>query len=239
MALLFGTPGYVMLLCCALVYLSLIAYGSFNVKANFFMDLYNQGSGATKLLALTFDDGPSETTLLVLDILKKHGVKATFFVIGNRVEAYPELVKRMVDEGHVIGNHTFNHTKFTSFYSPQKLEQEFTNTISVVFRTVGLNMKLFRPPFGVTFPVMAKVVQRLNLSVIGWSLRSFDTTIKPAQRILKYLLNTVKPGDVILLHDDRTKVPQILEELIPQLMLQNYAFVTVDRMFEIEAYAHE
>ncbi|MDF2457039.1 MAG: polysaccharide deacetylase family protein [Cytophagaceae bacterium] len=220
----------------ALIYLGVVIYGVFTVRAGFFLSLYNEGSVTDKRIALTFDDGPSENTKEVLDILKKYHIKATFFLIGSKVESQQDVVKRLVEEGHEVGNHTYHHSKSTGFYPVPKLNQEIESTRAVVKNYTGLNMKLYRPPFGVTTPNLAKVVSQLQLNVIGWSVRSFDTTRESAERIIQRILKQVKPGAVVLLHDDRKKCTTVLETIIPQLLNQHYTFATVSELFKIEAY---
>jgi peptidoglycan/xylan/chitin deacetylase (PgdA/CDA1 family) len=223
----------------AFVYLGLIVYGVFKVQASFFLELYTEGSKTDKRIALTFDDGPSENTNSVLDILKKYNIKATFFLIGSKVEANQEVLKRLVEEGHQVGNHTYHHSKSTGFYPVKKLEHELVSTRAVVKRYVGLNMKLYRPPFGVTTPNLAKVVSQLRLNVIGWSVRSFDTTRQSAESIIQRIVKDVKPGAVVLLHDDREKCTTILETIIPHLLNQQYTFATVGELFKIEVYEND
>jgi peptidoglycan/xylan/chitin deacetylase (PgdA/CDA1 family) len=223
----------------ALLYLCLIMYGVFTVKAAFFLKLYNEGTSTDRRIALTFDDGPSEHTNEVLDILKKFNVKATFFLIGSKIEANKEVLKRLIDEGHQLGNHTFHHSKSTGFYPVPKLKEELESTRALVKQLAGLNMKLYRPPFGVTSPNLAKVVSQLRLNVIGWSVRSFDTTAQSAESIIQRVLKQVKPGAVVLLHDDREKCGRILETIIPHLLSQHYTFATVGELFNIEVYEND
>lgn len=220
----------------AVSYLCTILYGVFTVKSAFFLKLFNEGSSKGKCIALTFDDGPSENTNQVLDILKKYNIHATFFLIGSKVEAHQEVIKRLVSEGHQLGNHTYHHSKSMGFYPVGKLTEELESTRSVVKQLTGLNMNLYRPPFGVTTPNLAKVVSQLRLKVIGWSVRSFDTTAQSAERIIQRVLKQTKPGSVVLLHDDREKCLAILETIIPHLLNQHYTFATVGELFEIDAY---
>ena len=220
----------------AVVYLATVVYGVFTVRADFFLSLFNEGAASDKRIALTFDDGPSENTKAVLDILKKYNIKATFFLIGSKVALHQEVLKRLVEEGHQVGNHTYNHSKSTGFYAVSKLNKELESTRAVVKNYTGLNMKLYRPPFGVTTPNLAKVVSQLRLNVIGWSVRSFDTTRQSAESIIQRVLKQAKPGSVVLLHDDREKCARVLETIIPHLLKQHYTFATVGELFKIEAY---
>lgn len=238
-AFFYGLPWIEPLLLLNAAYLFLIIYGSFNVSSRFFLDLYNQAHTTQNIVALTFDDGPSPETHGVLDLLKKYQIKATFFVIGKRVEEYPEIVKRMVDEGHVLGNHTFSHSRAAGFLTLKSLQDDLMKCIRAVEAAVNLKMNLYRPPFGVTSPSIAHVVKKMNLKPIGWSLRSFDTTLKSSEQILNSMNRAVKPGDVLLFHDDRAKALEVLNELLPILIEKKYAFLTVPELFDVEAYDHE
>ena len=139
-------------------------------------------------------------------------------------------------EGHQIGNHTFKHSNSTGFYSIPQLTNELQSANAEVKRVVGLNMKLFRPPFGVTTPNMGKVVSQLQLHTIGWTVRSFDTTGKPLNSIVQRILKQAAPGGVILLHDDREKCQEVLERILPPLLEQQYSFKTIAELFTINAY---
>ncbi len=236
---LYNWPWVETLLLLNLGYLGFILYGSFNVSSCFFLDLYNQANTTQKHIALTFDDGPSPETHRILDLLKKHQIKVTFFVIGKRVEEHPEIVKRMVEEGHQLGNHTFHHSRAAGFLSVKSLQEDLSQCIQAVERIVNLKMNLYRPPFGVTSPSIAHVVKKMNLKPIGWSLRSFDTTLKSAEQILKSMDCHVKSGDVLLFHDDRPKAHEVLEKMIPMFIAKQYTFLTVSELFEIKAYNHE
>ncbi|HSZ71676.1 MAG TPA: polysaccharide deacetylase family protein [Cytophagaceae bacterium] len=232
----YGSLFLIVVIGLALIYLACIAYGVFAVHSGFFLTLYSHADIKEKQIALTFDDGPSEHTVKVLDFLKNYNVKATFFLIGKQIESNSDVLKRIVEEGHQIGNHTYNHSKATGFYRPDQLHKELQATNSVVREQVGITMRLFRPPFGVTTPNLAKVIIQLKWDAIGWSVRSFDTTMKPVDLIIKRILKQVKPGAVILLHDNREKCMPILKVIVPDLLQQQYSFVTVGELFKIEAY---
>lgn len=233
----FITDGFIIVASLLTVaYVGLIVYGVFNVSAGFFLKLYNAVDTQEKKIALTFDDGPTEQTTMVLDILKQYNVKATFFLIGKRVEQHPEVVHRLLQEGHEIANHTYNHSNATGFYSIKRLESEITRTTDLVKQLTGLKMNLYRPPFGVTTPRLAKVVSQLQLKVIGWSVRSFDTTNQSVEAIIHRILGNVKPGAVVLMHDDRVKCAAVLETIIPQLIKREFTFSTVGELFNLEVY---
>lgn len=186
-------------------------------------------------VALTFDDGPDETmTPRVLDILGRHGIKATFFVVGEKVRRYPDLVRRMVDEGHTVGNHTLSHSPMFPLWGRERVTREIEQTQRTVKETAGVRMRFFRPPFGITNPVIGRAVRQSGLQAIGWSIRSFDTVAcqersEVCRRITKRLHN----GAVILLHDRCEGGDVLLEELLEVLADKEMEVVGLEKMFGI------
>jgi peptidoglycan/xylan/chitin deacetylase (PgdA/CDA1 family) len=190
------------------------------------------------VIALTFDDGPNaEFTPKVLNLLRKHNAKATFFCIGKHIESNPEILKRILTEGHVVGNHSYGHTNNNGFLSTKNLIVDMTKTIQLVKKLTHLELKLFRPPFGVTNPNIAKAVSTLNLQSIGWSIRSLDTIAKEPNKVFQKIREQITNGDVILLHDTNELTLEVLVQLLPFLEEKNIRTVTVDTLFNIKAYA--
>jgi len=168
-----------------------------------------------KQIALTFDDVPDPRfTPKVLDILKKHGVKATFFVVGSRAKKHPELLRRIHHEGHIIGNHSYSHTPQLTVSLKKNLEADFRRCNDIIKTLTGAEVRFFRPPFGVTNPRYAKVLKKLDLQSVGWSLRSFDTVIKDPQRLLRRITKKLENGSIVLLHDTQAINLQTLPGLI-------------------------
>ncbi|WP_232829201.1 polysaccharide deacetylase family protein [Aureibaculum luteum] len=191
-----------------------------------------------KQVAITFDDGPnSEFTPQVLTVLKKYNSKASFFCIGNHIEKHPKLVQQIVAEGHVVGNHSYSHSNTFDFFSKNKIVEEIISTNKLIYNLLKVNSKLFRPPFGVTNPAIKNAIKQTNLQVVGWNVRSFDTKIKEPKKILNRITKNLKAGDVILLHDSSKRTVVVLEQLLLFLQEHHYETVTVDELFEIEAYA--
>jgi peptidoglycan/xylan/chitin deacetylase (PgdA/CDA1 family) len=163
------------LLLIAFIYSVLLALGSMNVCSQFYLDVQCISEDKSKI-HLTFDDGPNhETTSRILDILKEHNEKAIFFLIGQKILEYPELVKRISDEGHTIGNHSYSHSNLFPLFRTKKVQEELEKTNTFIKEITGKDCTLFRPPFGVTNPNIAKAVNRLDMQTIGWSLRTLDT----------------------------------------------------------------
>ncbi len=194
-------------------YLLVTAYGVFQIKANYFVQSINKGNQAG--IALTFDDGPDpEFTPKILEILDAHQLPATFFIIGKKAEAQPELVKEIARRGHLIGNHSYSHTPQLTVSLKKNLEADFRRCNDIIKTLTGAEVRFFRPPFGVTNPRYAKVLKKLDLQSVGWSLRSFDTVIKDPQRLLRRITKKLENGSIVLLHDTQAINLQTLPGLI-------------------------
>ena len=220
-----------------LFFLLIISYGSFNIKAGFFLKTHCSGESDKKEISLTFDDGPNpDLTPLVLDILKETKVKATFFLIGNQIAGHESLVKRIFIEGHTIGLHSFTHSFFFGFFSSGRVKAELLQSSQLIYAIIGQKPRIFRPPFGVTNPIIAKVVKNLDYDLLGWSIRSLDTIIKKQDRLLKSLKKQLKPGSIILFHDTARVKVDILAEFINYLNEENYQVVSLEKLLSVKAY---
>jgi peptidoglycan/xylan/chitin deacetylase (PgdA/CDA1 family) len=217
------------------VYISLLVLGTIFIRWNFYIRSFNKSSNK-KLVALTFDDGPAEQTAAILDVLKKEGVEAAFFSIGKNAAAHPELVKRWDTEGHVVGNHSYEHGFNFDWKLSKNMVKELGQTNDTIKSLIGKTPRLFRPPYGVTNPNLAKAVKRTNMHSIGWSIRSFDTRAKDPKELLERILLNVEGGDIILLHDSMLITKDILTALIKKVREKGYTFSRVDKMLEIDAY---
>jgi peptidoglycan/xylan/chitin deacetylase (PgdA/CDA1 family) len=152
-------------------------------------------------VALTFDDGPDpKHTQEVLDILKKQGVKATFFMCGDAAQRYPELVKAVQKDGHVIANHTFSHPNLAHL-SLNKVTWEIQHTNDILKQITGEAPKCLRPPFGALNKQVHIVASEQNLAVVTWDLNSFDYTGETPEKETQWVLEKAKAGSVILMHD--------------------------------------
>lgn len=199
-----------------------------------------QGPTTEKKIALTFDDGPdprfSET---VLDLLKEYNVPATFFVMGSRAIAYPEIVERANAEGHIIGNHTYFHPNLVKEGDLATLEREVTRTENTLNEIIGYRTKLFRAPYGFLYNKLVEKLRDMDYSVVVWSVDSLDWQEDPPETIADNVLNNVHPGAIVLMHDggdwdaDRTNTIASLRQIIPALQEQGYQFVTVPELLNI------
>ncbi len=180
-------------------------------------------------LALTFDDGPSAiTTPHVLDVLKKYDVKATFFIVGEKLRLHPEIVQRAHREGHLIANHTLTHDPFLNLASYRRYREEVEETQKLIKEFLGVDNHYFRPPVGLSNPRMAKVVDELGLMVVGWSIRSLDTRGGSPEKIVERILKHLHSGAIILLHDRLDDAPQILEKLLEKLFADGWQILPLE-----------
>ncbi|WP_026671882.1 polysaccharide deacetylase family protein [Alkalihalobacterium bogoriense] len=191
-------------------------------------------------VALTFDDGPDPRfTPQVLDILNQYNVPATFFVMGARAEVYPDIVRRMVEEGHIVGNHTYWHPNLVEQADVAVLEREVNQTEDLLENMIGYRTKLFRAPYGFLYEELVEKLAEMNYSVIGWSVDSLDWRELPSQDTAFNVLSNVEPGSIILMHDggdwdaDRTSTIEALHQIIPALQQQGFEFVTVPELVGI------
>jgi peptidoglycan-N-acetylglucosamine deacetylase len=220
-----------------LVLITLLTLGSVCIKLGFYLTSHCSGIRERKEVAFTFDDGPDNAvTPFVLDILRDHGIHAAFFVIGSKAARNPGLINRMHLEGHIIGGHSFLHHFFFDLLPAESMKNELKQTASIVQNLTGKRTKLFRPPYGVTNPALAKAVRSMGFLSVGWSLKSKDTVIKDVNLLLDRLKKRVKPGDVILFHDTNPTNLEMLPKFISYLKETKFQIVRADQLLNIEAY---
>jgi peptidoglycan-N-acetylglucosamine deacetylase len=205
--------------------------------------VYYSAKTTRKVTALTFDDGPDNLfTPKVLDVLKQHKVKATFFLMGKRVREHPDVVKRIVNEGHVIGNHTWTHPNLNKL-SGAAAKNELVKTQQSLYAITGFKSALFRPPYGNATPEMVDLADSLGLRTIRWSVDTRDWEGKTVSEMMGIVRKQLKPGGIILQHSaggegqDMTNTIELLKVLIPALRKEGYNFVTVPNLLEIPATA--
>lgn len=220
-----------------IVYLLFLLFVSTNVRLNFFVKAYNRRRGISeKKISITFDDAPSGNTLQILNLLDKFGAKAGFFCIGKQVEENPEIIREIIARGHMLGNHTYSHTRKMGFLSSKKILEEIRSCDEIVEKVAGIKMRLFRPPFGIINPKTQRALQLSGHHVIGWNVRSFDAIIDSQEFVLQRIKRKIRPGDVILLHDNNPQSLEILEQLLIFLEMNHYKAIRPDNLFEIDAY---
>lgn len=208
-------------------------YASYSINAGIYIKTLCRAETKDKRVALTFDDGPDAVqTSKVLDVLQKFDVKACFFCIGNKVEGNEALLQRMIDEGHLIGNHSYNHNFSFTLQSSKRVEQDLKDCEDTIKQRLNYKIKLFRPPFGVTNPAIAKSIKKLDYIPIGWSIRSLDTC-KSVETVLNRIQKQLHPGAIILLHDPLPTSHELLSALLEYLQKEGYKIERLDTLLEI------
>jgi peptidoglycan/xylan/chitin deacetylase (PgdA/CDA1 family) len=177
-------------------------------------------------VALTFDDGPDPHTDAILDVLAAKGVPATFFVQGYRVNLFPDQLRRVVAEGHEVGNHTWNH-KYLTKLSPRAIRLQIAKTNKAVQELTGVTPRLVRPPYGA---IDAKVREHVDLPLILWTVDTRDWETKSVKRILKHVKRDTEPGAIVLMHDTLAETGKALTRAIEILEQKGYTFVTVSQL---------
>ncbi len=180
-----------------------------------------------KMIALTFDDGPNYNTSKVIDVLNKYDIKATFFVLGSRAINNKDILKKMADSGMEIGNHTYNHLLLTK-YDENKIRSEIEDTSEVIYSATKKRPKLLRPSYG---SVNNKIKKVANMPIIIWDIDTLDWKYHNSKRITSRVVNKVRDGDIILMHDIYSASLNALSNIIPILQDNGYEFVTIDELF--------
>jgi len=203
--------------------------------------------GQGRKLALTYDDGPNDPdTLLLLDVLARHNVKATFFLIGKFVEQRPDIVHKIADAGHAIGNHTYSHPNL--LFSPDAELRKQLASCANALEKIGHSLssdgtRLFRPPWGARRPATLRIARELGYTPVMWTVTCYDWKKTTADRVERHALNQIIGGDVILMHDggyhqmgtDRRHTVEATDRIIGKYKAEGFEFVTVPEMMKSKA----
>ncbi len=219
-------------------YLIIFILGVSVLKLNFFVRATCRGDSIAKRVALTFDDGPDPATLNLLEVLRHHQIKAAFFPIGIKARDYPEIIKQIDQEGHLLGNHSFRHGWWINFLISGPLEREIGMAQEAIKTAVGKAPAYFRPPVGLTNPHLKRALKKHGLSVVGWDVRPFDTTAS-TEIVIKRVLKKIRNGSIIALHDTgRTpaELVRLVDELVTRIKEREYTFSGLDELTGIRAY---
>jgi len=231
-ALLLGNRPLFVVVVLAL--LAVIGLGVALPQLSLFGPFVCRGTGAQRRVALTFDDGPdARSTPALLDLLRDARAPAAFFCVGQRVAAERELAARIVQEGHLLENHSYAHSNATNFFTAAGLRAELSRAQSAIQEATGVAPRLFRPPMGLSNPRIFRAARMLGLRVIGWSARGLDTRISDPERIVKRILRRLEPGAIILLHDGNIPPERLVvavKMLLAKLRESGYEVVRLDRM---------
>lgn len=184
-----------------------------------------------RVVALTFDDGPNPaTTPQVLDILARYNAKATFYVLGSAIEGNHSILTRMVQEGHELGNHTWDHSKLPGL-SADQITWQFNSTTDAIKAVTGVTPKTFRPPYGAT---NATVRSLTDMTQMLWTVDTLDWKNRSTEAIMANIQASVHPGGVILMHDIHPTTMNALPTVMDYLVSQGYSFVTVSELYGLE-----
>ena len=233
---LFGVPFFLYLVLFFL-YSSALFYGCYYVGSDFFIRITCSAKTDKREIAISFDDGPAAYTPQILQILKDDGVKATFFCIGKNIAGNEQTLLQLHQEGHLIGNHSFSHHFWFDIFPFKKMLADLQLMDATVKRVIGLQPKLFRPPYGVTNPTVSRAIIQGGYTPVGWSVRSMDTIVKDEEKLLDKMVGKLKPGAVFLFHDTSKATLQILPAFIKQAKENDYQIVRLDKMLNLQPYA--
>jgi peptidoglycan/xylan/chitin deacetylase (PgdA/CDA1 family) len=203
-----------------------------------------RGPAAERVVALTFDDGPNEPyTSQILDILATHGIRATFFYVGQCVERHPEVALRAFDAGHVLGNHSLSH-RFGTYLRPRAYEREVARTQRILTRVTGRTSALARTPWLWRQPALLRMLRRRGLQPIAGEFCHPLEVFQPSGvRMARRAIARTRPGSIIIFHDgfdgrggNRAETVVAVRETIEGLLARGYRFVTVDELLGVPAY---
>src|SRR4030088_1502313 len=220
---------------------SAAGYQSMAPSGQWYGQTFAGGMPGSKQIALTYDDGPNDPhTLKLVEVLAKHNVRATFFMIGRYVRQRPDIALAVAQAGHVIGNHTFTH-RLLIFESAARTRTQLVDCKQALEDAVGEHSNLFRPPFGGRRPATLRVARALGLETVMWNVTGYDWNAPPAAVIEKKVMRQIRGGDVILLHDgghramgaDRAQTVIATEYMIRVYKDEGYEFVTVEEMLAV------
>ncbi len=222
-------------------------YASYNIQSGIYLRAFCHKQTEERVVALTFDDGPAPVeTPRVLEVLKTYNAPACFFCIGSRVPGNEPLLRQMITEGHLIGNHSYSHAGTFPLFGLKRMKEDLQACQRELDRAIGKqefkdqpdsqeamsqSALLFRPPFGVTNPTIAKAVRQLGYTPIGWNIRTFDTQQGATpEKIRQRIRRKLRPGSVILLHDRMPQSAERLKQILDFLREENYKVVRLDEL---------
>ncbi|MDD5489367.1 MAG: polysaccharide deacetylase family protein [Candidatus Moranbacteria bacterium] len=230
----------------AVVFLIFWILATASPKIHIFGAVINHGSRKSKKVALTFDDGPyGSASEKILDILKEKNAKATFFVLGNNAGKYPRILKRMTAEGHLVGNHSLDHSSLLFLKSRKNYLKNMTASEENIFSVLGKRPRFFRPPWGLKYPEMMAALESKGYLVILWDIITLDPFSWAGKKIiLRKIMNNLRPGSIIALHDGRdTKIDyprnniiEALPEIIDGIRAKGFEIAPLDQLIGEKAY---
>ncbi|HDK42956.1 MAG TPA: polysaccharide deacetylase family protein [Desulfobacteraceae bacterium] len=221
-----------------LLFLLLCLGAPFFPRFGFFLPIISRGKPGTNGVALTFDDGPSpESTPILLNILARYQLPATFFVVGEKAANHPELITDILSQGHAIGNHSLRHDHLLMLRSLKTLQADIHNTQEIL-KKIGIQPLVFRPPAGISNPRLAKVLAGEGLITVNFSCRAFDRGNRSINKLAARILDRLQPGDIIMLHDlppyqeNRSDYWQQELECLFAALRNNYTVVSLKKIIQ-------
>lgn len=235
-----GWPWWVLVVPGAML-VALVTDGMARPASSLFYPTFSRGPRDCRFVALTFDDGPDpEITPQVLDVLAEAGARATFFVIGKSLTAQPQLAHRMLAEGHVLGNHSWRHSRWQNFFSVRWHARELEFGEQAIADVGGSARPLYRPPVGLKSGELARAAWQRKVTLVTWSLHGHDTFAHHAERIAGRVLGKVRGGDIVLLHDGHDRPGRhrhlcapALQLILPGLRAKGLECVTVPELLNL------
>lgn len=211
--------------------IAFLVYASCNIRSNIYLKAFCKKKTTEKIVAITFDDGPDPVqTPKVLQVLREQQAPACFFCIGHKVRSNEQLIRQIIEEGHLVGNHSFDHTNLFPLYSLPRMKKDLQACQFALEQVTSQKIRLFRPPFGVTNPTVAKAVRLLGYTPVGWNIRTLDTQRPSREKILRHIRRKLRPGSVVLLHDRLPESDLLLMEILKLIKEQGYTVVRLDKM---------
>lgn len=186
-------------------------------------------------IALTFDDGPSQYTKEIVELLNKYNANATFFILGNKINNYQETLKFLLQNGNELGNHSYNHKQLTKL-SEQELKQQIESTNKIVKETLNYDIHLLRPTYGA---ITNQLKNNIDMEIVLWNVDTKDWKLRNSKMIAKKALGDIKDGKIVLMHDIYKTTLQALKLILPELEKQGYQIVTVSELKEIQKLRNE
>ena len=235
--------GYVVSDICGAIAASVAGYQSMAPTGQWYGRTFTGLEPGVRQLALTYDDGPNDPhTLRLLEVLARHDVRATFFLIGRYLKQRPDIARELVRAGHIVGNHTFSHPNLI-FASARQTAMQLRDCEQALNDAVGDHSRLFRPPFGGRRPATLKIARALGLEPVMWNVAGWDWKGKPTEYVEQKVRRQIRGGDVILLHDgshaafgaDRSQTVVATDRLITRYKSEGYEFVTIPEMMGKQA----
>jgi peptidoglycan/xylan/chitin deacetylase (PgdA/CDA1 family) len=219
-------------------FLLLCLVAPFFPRFGFYLPVVSRGQPGVAGISLTFDDGPSpSSTPILLDLLARHKLKATFFVVGEKAARYPELMANILQQGHTIGNHSWSHDYFLMLRSQKVMQSDIHNTQELLKKS-GVQPRVFRPPVGITSPRLREVLNRESLITVTYNCRAFDRGNRSIDNLSQKILKALKPGDIIMLHDlpayHETQSDHWQKELanLLETLAKNYEIVPLEQLIQ-------